>query len=54
MILSDKMWILGKTTDILPYRSYKVIAQHGTEIRRNKRVLRKTDEEFKEVEHEYK
>ena len=51
--LNQKIWILGKIKEVLPFRSYKILTQTGSNIKRNRRDLRKTQEQFKLIEHDY-
>ena len=51
--LNKKIWILGKIVQELPFRSYRVLTETGTNITRNRRDLRKTKEKFRMIEHDY-
>ncbi|XP_033750517.1 uncharacterized protein K02A2.6-like [Pecten maximus] len=42
----EKNWKLGKVVNILPHRSYEVETSYGTNIRRNRNFLKKTQEQF--------
>ena len=51
--LNEKRWKLGKIVRVLPFRSYEVLTEDGEHIRRNRRYLRKTQEEFVLKQHDY-
>ena len=47
-----KEWNMGKITKVVDKRSYQILS-NGSQIRRNRRDLIKTNEKFQENNHDY-